>query len=117
MSQLLLCSSKYDLSDFGQRIDPTSSFSDSVIDCVINRCFKTYENLWLVNAMDEWMLDLKKTIDKIMSVAERSDAMVFWYSVMYEDLDEINSLTDLRMAIAAAADAPDPELYLHVVLH
>lgn len=117
MSQFLVYSSRYDLSAFAQRITPTSSFAGSVIDCVANRYFESFEDLWLVNTMDEWMLDLRGNIDKIMNIAARSDALIFWYIDMYEELDEVNSLTDLRNAIIAVADDPDPELYLHVVLH
>ena len=105
MSQLLLCSSKYDLSAWGQRIYPEPSLSDTLFDRVVRRYYVSFDDLWLINTIDEWMSDLKGNIDNIMSLAELSDSMVFWYSDMYEDLDVTDSLSDLRNVIIAYTKA------------
>ena len=117
MSQMLICKSKCDLSNYGQLINCSVPIADFLVSSVVNRYFTSpFDDLWLIVRIEEWVLDIKKNLDSIMKLAELSDSMVFWYSDMFEDLDEITTLSELKESILASADVYDPELYLHVLL-
>lgn len=117
MSQLLICKSKFDLSEFGQLIDLTNERASSLMSLVVRRYFNSpYEDLWYIPIVEEWVKDVSKNYKNIMFIAERSDSMVFWYSNMYEDLDEISTLPELKKCILKVANTESPELYMHVIM-
>ena len=116
MSQLLICKSKCDLSRYGQKIAPESIISRSLIYDVIRKYFKDpSDDLWYIDTIQDLITDVENNIDTIMKIAESSEAMVFWYSDMFDELDEVDDLISLKNSILNVVSSDAPELYIHAI--
>ena len=112
MSQFLICKSKENLSMFGipfKKCDYNIHLYNSVIEMYIKE--KT-NDIWIIEAMGDWICDLKNSISQIEYLAIKSDVMIFWYGNEYDELDEVYSLENLISYIKHEAYDPSVELYL-----
>ena len=115
MSQLLICKSKFDLSRYGQKIESKSNSYNSLINDVVCKYFpESSDDLWYIYVIQDLLADVKNNIDTIMMIAEKSESMVFWYSDMFDELDEITDLISLKNTLLSVSSEA-PELYIHAV--
>ncbi len=112
MSQFLICKSKEDLSIFGipyVKCGYNLNLYNSVIEMYLSGITK---DVWIIEAMGDWICDIKHSISQIEFLARKSDAMIFWYGNEFDELDKVYSLEGLIEYIKYEAYDPSIELYL-----
>lgn len=112
MSQFLICKSKDDLSIFGipyVKCDYNMPLYNLVIQMYLSGNTK---DVWIIEAMGDWICDIKHGLSQIEFLAEKSDAMIFWYGNEFDELDKVHSIEELIDYIKHEAYDPSLELYL-----